>query len=117
MRTLKLRFPNDTLPTLDIFLKQTTEAASSPCPSRARGRQRPAPPNRVRYAALYLFRPAQVAEFMRFAHQGTRGLVDHPLRSGRPPAPPASWNNTWMGSSIKSPLQHGCPVFSMRLPS
>ena len=41
MRTLKLRFPDDALPTLDTFLKQTKEARSSavpkPCAKSSKG--------------------------------------------------------------------------------
>src|SRR4029453_3759814 len=83
MRTLKLHFPDDALPTLANFLKQTKEARIF---RRAQAVREVVQGHRLQtlshsppftYSAL----PKWVH---RFAHQGCQGLGDRP-RPGRPP--------------------------------
>lgn len=83
MRTLKLRFPDDALPTLDTFLKQTKEARVF---RRAQAVRDVVQGQRLHTVSDTLHFPysARRKWLYRFAHQGTQGLVDRP-RSGRPP--------------------------------
>ena len=61
MRTLKLHFPDDALPTLDTFLKQTKEARVFRRAQAVRdSRHRATPPNGLRHAPFYVFRPPQM---------------------------------------------------------
>src|SRR2546428_10336810 len=83
MRTLKLRFPDDALPTLDTFVKQTKEARVFRRAQAGREVVKGPPLQTVSdtlsltYSALRKWAPC-------FAHQGPPGLTDHP-RPGRPP--------------------------------
>src|SRR2546428_4792671 len=83
MRTLKLHFPDDTLPTLDIFLKQTKEARVF---RRAQAVREVVKGQRLQTVsdALQFTYSALRKWVYRFANQGVPGLVDRP-RSGRPP--------------------------------
>ena len=88
MRTLKLRFPDGALPTLDTFLKQTKEARVF---RRAQAVREVVKGQRLQMVSDTLdFAYAALRKWVhRFAHQGTPGLVDRP-RSGRPPQVTAS---------------------------
>jgi transposase len=83
MRTLKLRFPDDALPTLDIFLKQTKEARVF---RRAQAVREVVKGQRLQTVSDTLsFTYSALRKWVhRFGHQGTQGLMDHP-RPGRPP--------------------------------
>ena len=83
MRTLKLRFPDDALPTLDTFLKHTKDARVF---RRAQAVRNVVKGQRLQTVSDTLqFTYSALRKWVyRFAHQGTQGLVDRP-RSGRPP--------------------------------
>ena len=83
MRTLKLHFPDDALPTLDAFLKQTKEARVF---RRAQAVRDVVRGQRIQHVSDTLqFTYTALRKWVhRFANHGTRGLVDRP-RSGRPP--------------------------------
>src|SRR5438128_1527863 len=83
MRTLKLHFPEDALPTLDTFLKQTKEARIF---RRAQAVRDVVKGQRLQTVSDTLqFTYSALRKWVhRFAHQGTLGLIDRP-RSGRPP--------------------------------
>src|SRR5499426_502447 len=83
MRPLKLHFPDDALPTLDTFLKQTKEARIF---RRAQAVRNVVKGQRLQTVsdALQFTYSALRKWVYRFASQGTQGLVDRP-RSGRPP--------------------------------
>src|SRR6266436_2489598 len=83
MRTLKLHFPEDALPILDTFLKQTKEARVF---RRAQAVREVVKGTRVQTVSdtLALTYSALRKWVHRFASQGTQGLVDRP-RPGRPP--------------------------------
>src|SRR5215813_9241456 len=83
MRTLKLHFPNDALPTLDTFLKQTKAARVF---RRAQAVRAVVTGQRLQTVSdtLHFTYSALRKWGYRFASHGTQGLVDRP-RSGRPP--------------------------------
>ena len=83
MRTLKLRFPDDALPTLETFVKQTKEARVF---RRAQAVREVVQGQRLQTVSdtLHFTYSALRKWVHRFANQGTQGLVDRP-RSGRPP--------------------------------
>jgi len=83
MRTLKLHFPDDALPTLTTFLKQTKEARVF---RRAQAVREVVEGQRLQTVSdtLHLTYSALRKWVHRFAHQGTQGLMDRP-RPGRPP--------------------------------
>ena len=83
MRTLKLHFPDDALPTLDTFLKQAKEARVF---RRAQAVRDVVKGQRLQTVSDTLsFTYSALRKWVhRFAHQGTQGLVDRP-RPGRPP--------------------------------
>ena len=83
MRTLKLHFPDDALPTLDTFVKQTKEARVF---RRAQAVRHVVKGQRLQTVsdALSFTYSALRKWVYRFASQGVQGLVDRP-RSGRPP--------------------------------
>jgi transposase len=105
MRTLKLHFPNDTLPTLDTFLKQTTEARVF---RRAQAVREVVKGQRLQTVSdtLHFTYSALRKWVHRFAHQGTRGLVDRP-RSGRPPKLTCELEQHLNRLVAQDPLQHG----------
>ena len=82
MRTLKVHFPDDALPTLDIFLKKTKEARVF---RRVQAVRAVVQGQRLQTVSdtLHFTYSALRKWVYRFAAQGTRGLVDRP-RSGRP---------------------------------
>jgi putative transposase len=105
MRTLKLHFPNDTLSTLDTFLKQTTEARVF---RRAQAVREVVKGQRLQTVSdtLHFTYSALRKWVHRFAHQGTRGLVDRP-RSGRPPKLTCELEQHLNRLVDQDPLQHG----------
>src|SRR5213593_1253670 len=83
MRTLKLHFPDQALPTLETFLKQTKEARVF---RRAQAVRDVVTGQRLQTVSdtLHLTSSALRKWVYRFANQGPQGLLDRP-RSGRPP--------------------------------
>ncbi len=83
MRTLKLHFPDQALPTLDTFLKQTKEARIF---RRAQAVRAVVRGQRLQTVSdtLHFTYSALRKWVHRFADQGVQGLADRP-RSGRPP--------------------------------
>src|SRR5215510_14457506 len=105
MRTLKLHFPNDTLSTLDTFLKQTTEARVFRCAQAVREVVKG---QRLQTVSdtLYLTYSALRKWVHRFAHQGTHGLLDRP-RTGRPPKVTCELAKHLNRLVDEDPLEHG----------
>ena len=105
MRTLKLHFPDDALPTLDTFLKQTTEARVF---RRAQAVRDVVKGQRLQTVSdtLSLTYSALRKWVHRFAHQGTPGLVDRP-RSGRPPTSTCELAQHLHRLVDHDPLEHG----------
>ena len=101
MRTLKLHFPDDALPTLDTFLKQTKEARVF---RRAQAVREVVKGQRLQTVsdALQFTYSALRKWVYRFANQGmqawwiARAPVDRPKSRVR-------WNSTSIASSIKTP--------------
>src|SRR5262245_5921234 len=83
MRTLKLHFPDDALPTIESFLKQTKEARIF---RRAQAVRDVVQGHRLQTVSdsLHFTYSALRKWVHRFANQGVQGLVDRP-RPGRPP--------------------------------
>src|SRR5437879_11870407 len=83
MRTLTLHFPNDALPTLETFLKQTKAARVF---RRAQAVREVVKGQRLQTVsdALHFTYSALRKWVHRVAHQGIQGVVDRP-RPGRPP--------------------------------
>src|SRR4029434_7747426 len=83
MRTLKLHFPDDALPILENFLKQTKEARIF---RRAQAVREVGKGHRLQTVSDSLpFTYSALRKWVhRFAHQGVQGLGDRP-RPGRPP--------------------------------
>ena len=105
MRTLKLHFPNDALPTLDTFLKQTKEARVF---RRAQAVHEVVTGQRLQTVSdtLHFTYSALRKWVYRFAHQGPQGLVDRP-RSGRPPKVTCALEKHLNRLVDEDPLQHG----------
>ena len=82
MRTLTLHFPDEALPTLDTYLKQTKEARGF---RRAQAVREVVKGQRLQNVsdALQFTYSALRKWVHRFANQGVQGLVDRP-RPGRP---------------------------------
>jgi Helix-turn-helix domain len=100
MRPLKSYFPAHALTTLETILKQTKEARVF---RRAQAVHAVVAGQHVSAVSttFHLANSALRKWVQRFAHEGPQGLLDRP-RSGRPPSR-ASWNNTSIASSIKTP--------------
>src|SRR2546428_11524677 len=83
MRTLKLHFPGDALPTLDTFLKQTKEARVF---RRTQAVRDVVKGQRLQTVSVTLnFTYSALRKWVHgFANQGVQGLVDRP-RPRRPP--------------------------------
>jgi transposase len=105
MRTLKLHFPTDALPTLDTFLKQTKEARVF---RRAQAVREVVKGTRLQTVSdtLALTYSALRKWVHRFASQGTQGLVDRP-RSGRPPKMTCELEKHLNRLVDQDPLQYG----------
>src|SRR5262250_1796885 len=105
MRTLKLHFPDDALPTLDSFLQQTKEARVF---RRAQAVRNVVKGQRLQTVsdALQLTYSALRKWVYRFASQGTPGLGDRP-RSGRPPKVTCELEQHLNRLVDQDPLQHG----------
>ena len=105
MRTLKLHFPNDALPTLDPFLKQTKEARVF---RRAQAVREVVKGTRLQTVSdtLALTYSALRKWVHRFASQGSQGLVDRP-RSGRPPTMTCELEKHLNRLVDQDPLQYG----------
>src|SRR5262245_14326246 len=88
MRTLRLHFADDALPTLDTFLKQTKEARVC---RRAQAVREVIKGHRLQTVSNPLqFTYSALRKWVdRFADQGPQGLVERP-RSGRPPKVPGA---------------------------
>jgi transposase len=105
MRTLKLRFPDDALCTLDTFLKQTKEARVF---RRAQAVREVVKGQRLQTVSDTLaFTYSALRKWVhRFAHQGTPGLMDHP-RPGRPPKITCELEQHFQRLVEQDPLEHG----------
>jgi transposase len=105
MRTLKLHFPDDALPTLDTFLKQTKEARVF---RRAQAVRHVVKGQRLQtVSATLAFTYSALRKWVhRFASQGVQGLVDRP-RSGRPPKMTCALEQHLNRLVDEDPLQHG----------
>jgi transposase len=105
MRTLKLRFPDDALPTLDTFVKHTKDARVF---RRAQAVRNVVKGQRLQTVsdALQFTYCALRKWVYRFAHQGTQGLVDRP-RSGRPPKVTCALERYLNHLVDQDPLEHG----------
>src|SRR6267142_3775854 len=105
MRTLKLHFPDEALPTLDIYLKQTKEARVF---RRAQAVREVVKGQRLQTVsdALHLTYSALRKWVYRFANQGVQGLVDRP-RSGRPPKVTCALAQHLNRLVDQDPLQYG----------
>jgi transposase len=105
MRTLKLHFPDDALPTLDTFLKQTKEARVF---RRAQAVRDVVKGQRLQTVSDTLsFTYSALRKWVyRFANQGVPGLVDRP-RSGRPPKVTCALEQHLNRLVDHDPLQHG----------
>lgn len=105
MRTLKLHFPDDALPTLDTFLKKTKEARVF---RRAQAVRDVVKGQRLQTVSdtLHFTYSALRKWVYRFAHQGVHGLVDRP-RSGRPPKVTCALAQHLQRLVEQDPLEHG----------
>jgi transposase len=105
MRTLKLHFPDDALPTLDTFLKQTKEARVF---RRAQAVRNVVKGQRLQTVsdALQFTYSALRKWVYRFASQGTPGLMDRP-RPGRPRKITCELEKHLNRLVDQDPLQHG----------
>ena len=105
MRTLKLHFPDDALPTLDTFLKQTKEARVF---RRAQAVRDVVKGQRLQTVSdtLYFTYSALRKWVHRFANHGTLGLVDRP-RPGRPPKLTGELEKHLNRLVDQDPLEHG----------
>src|SRR4029450_1317333 len=105
MRTLKLHFPDDALPTLDTFLKQTKEARGF---RRAQAVRAVVTGHRLQTVSdtLHFTYSALRKWVHRFASQGGQGLADRP-RPGRPPKVTCGLAHSLDRLVDQDPLQHG----------
>jgi transposase len=105
MRTLKLHFPDDALPTLESCLKQTKEARIF---RRAQAVRAVVRGQRLQTVSdtLHFTYSALRKWVYRFANQGVQGLVDRP-RPGRPPKVTYELAQHLDRLVDQDPLQHG----------
>ena len=105
MRTLKLHFADDALPTLNTFLKQTKEARIF---RRAQAVRDVVQGQRLHTVSdtLHLTYSALRKWVYRFASQGTQGLVDRP-RPGRPRQVTCAFAQHLNRLVDQDPLEHG----------
>jgi transposase len=104
-RTLNLHFPEQALPTLDTFLKQTKEARLF---CRAQAVRAVVQGHRLQTVSDSLhFTYAALRKWVhRFASQGVQGLADRP-RPGRPPKVPCELAYHLDRLVDHAPRQHG----------
>ena len=105
MRTLNLHFPDEALPTLDTYLKQTKEARVF---RRAQAVREVVKGQRLQTVSdtLHLTSSALRTWVHRFASQGIQGLVDRP-RPGRPPTVTCALEQHLNRLVEQDPLEHG----------
>src|ERR671922_3019473 len=105
MRTLTLHFPDDALPTLDTFLKQTKDARVF---RRAQAVRNVVKGQRLQTVSdTRSFTYSALRKWVhRFASQGTQGLADRP-RPGRPPKVTCALAHHLNRLVDQDPLQHG----------
>src|SRR2546427_5405466 len=105
MRTLKLHFPDDTLPTLETFLKQTKEARVF---RRAQAVRDVVKGHRLQTVSdtLHFTYSALRKWVHRFDQEGIAGLTDRP-RPGRPPKVTCELAKHLDRLVDQDPLQHG----------
>src|SRR5437762_1601890 len=105
MRTLKLHFSEDALPTLETFLKRTKEARVF---RRAQAVREVVTGHRLQTVSdtLHFTYSALRKWVYRFANQGVLGLVDRP-RPGRPPKVTCALEQHLNRLVDQDPLQHG----------
>ena len=105
MRTLKLHFPDDAVPTLDTFLQQTKKARVF---RRAQAVREVVQGHRLQTVSdsLHFTYSALRKWVHRFAHQGVQGMVDRP-RPGRPPKVTCELAHHLDRLVDHAPLQHG----------
>jgi transposase len=105
MRTLTLHFPDDALPTLDTFVKQTKEARVF---RRAQAVRDVVKGQRLQTVSDTLqFTYSALRKWVhRFAHEGTQGLVDRP-RPGRPAKVTCALEKHLNRLVDQDPLEHG----------
>ena len=105
MRTLKLHFADDALPTVDTFIKQTKEARVF---RRAQAVRHVVKGQRLQTVSDTLaFTSSALRTWVhRCASQGVQGLVDRP-RSGRPPKMPCELEQHLNRLVDHAPLQPG----------
>ena len=105
MRTLKLHFSEQALPTLDTLLKQTKEARIY---RRAQAVRAVVQGHRLQMVSdsLHFTYSALRKWVHRFANQGVQGWVDRP-RPGRPPKVTCALTHHLDRLVAQAPLQHG----------
>src|SRR5919197_5917929 len=105
MRTLILHFPDEALPTLETFLKQTKEARVF---RRAQAVREVVKGQRLQTVSdTFSFTYSALRKWVyRFAHQGTPGLMDRP-RPGRPPKVTCELEQHLNRLIDQDPLEHG----------
>src|SRR4029453_13013595 len=105
MRTLKLHFPDDAIPTLDTFLTKTKEARVF---RRAQAVRDVVKVRRIQNVSDTLqFTYSALRKWVhRFAHQGIQGLVDRP-RPGRPAKVTCELEQHLNRLVDQDPLEHG----------
>jgi transposase len=105
MRTLKLHFSEDALPTLDTFVKQTKEARVF---RRAQAVRDVVKGQRLQHVSDTLqFTYSALRKWVqRFAQEGTQGLVDRP-RPGRPAKMTCELEQHLNRLVEQDPLEHG----------
>src|SRR5467141_3361135 len=105
MRTLTLHFPDEALPALDTYLKQTKEARVF---RRAQAVREVIKGQRLQTVSdtLHFTYSALRKWVYRFANQGPQGLLDRP-RSGRPPKVTCELEMHLNRLVDQDPLQHG----------
>ena len=105
MRTLTLHFPDDALPTLNTFVKQTKEARVF---RRAQAVRDVVKGQRLQTVSETLpFTYSALRKWVyRFANQGVQGLVDRP-RPGRPPKVTCELEQHLNRLVDQDPLEHG----------
>ena len=105
MRTLKLHFPDDALPTLDTVVKQTQEARifrrAQAVREVVKGQRRQTVSDTLHFTYCALRKWVY-----RFANHGPQGLLDRP-RSGRPPQVTCALELHLNRLIDQDPLQHG----------